>query len=109
MLVPAYDIPARDAVLALMDLRLRHIPRLPRPRLSRTIHLRTVRRPGPPGVLVVPRPRAVLLHRALRVLVPLEHRLLVQTESVHVQCHAVRLYTLILFFSRVSRRCTCST
>jgi hypothetical protein len=109
VLVPAYDIPARDTVLPLVNLRLRHIHRLPRLRLSRTIHLRTVGRPGPPGVLVVPRLRAVLLHRALRVPVPLVHRLLVQTESVHVQLHALRLYTLILFFSRVSRRCTCST
>ena len=66
MLIPPDHVPVPHTSLHLhVDLLLYLRLRL---RLRLRLHFRTVRRPGPPGVLLVPAPRPLLLQRALRVL-----------------------------------------
>jgi hypothetical protein len=79
VLVRPHDVPVPHALLPLARSRgwsSRSRDSLPR------LRPRAVRRPGAPGVLVVPAPRAPALQHALRVPVPLVHRFLVPAEHV---------------------------
>ena len=88
MLFPRYDIPAPHTLVPLtppIHLRLNHVRLLLRHTLyvRFRLHLRTVRRPGLPGVLLIPTPCPLPLQHLFRVFVFFYHHVCVFESQAH--------------------------